>query len=234
MGERMPWMSESETRLPILLILSSTALTSSALRISMAFCSSLSAFCASPRFGAFSGWPRSTRRLLMVCKACSSPHLLPADRKHFSAFSAALVASANSPMARCMSAVMRYILPWPMLSPSPAKTSVAALAAFSALWGWFSMACVDAIISKMSTSPRKLPAVFTAASSLLAACKPALGFSCMMFACTMTSRDFTMPRVLLRSRKMSKASVAIFNPIETFANLSCALATVFIAVASPF
>mmetsp|Transcript_52057 Transcript_52057/g.155408 ORF Transcript_52057/g.155408 Transcript_52057/m.155408 type:complete len:240 (+) Transcript_52057:465-1184(+) len=233
----MPWMSESETRLPILLIFSSTALTSSALRISMAFCSSFSAFWASPRLGAFSGWPRSTRRLLMVCSACSSPHLLPADRKNFKALSAALVASAMSlgwPIARCMSATMRYMFPWPMLSPRPAKMSSADLAAFSALWGWFSMAWVDAIISRRSTSPRRLPEVFTAASSLLAACRPAFGFSCMTCACTMISRDFTMPLVLFRSRKMSRACVAVFNPIVTFCSLNCALATVFIAVASPF
>mmetsp|Transcript_127541 Transcript_127541/g.397137 ORF Transcript_127541/g.397137 Transcript_127541/m.397137 type:complete len:265 (-) Transcript_127541:566-1360(-) len=230
----IPWMSASDTRLPILLIFSSTVLMSSALRISMAFCSSFSAFCASPRFGAFSGWPRSTSRLLMVCSACSSPHLLPAERKNLSAFSADLVPSARSPMAFSISAIMRHMLPWPMLSPRPAKMSAAAFAAFIALWGWFSMACVCATISRRSTSPRRLPEVFTAVSSLLAACSPAFGLSCMMCACTTTSKDFTMPLVLFRSRKMPMASVAVLSPCETFSNLSWALATVFIAVASPF
>mmetsp|Transcript_38594 Transcript_38594/g.111508 ORF Transcript_38594/g.111508 Transcript_38594/m.111508 type:complete len:273 (-) Transcript_38594:9-827(-) len=50
----------------------------------------------------------------------------------------------------------------------------------------------------------------------------------------MMSNDFTMPLVLPSSRKIPIASVAVFNPVEIFSCRSCAFATVFIAVASPF
>mmetsp|Transcript_53199 Transcript_53199/g.106787 ORF Transcript_53199/g.106787 Transcript_53199/m.106787 type:complete len:219 (+) Transcript_53199:522-1178(+) len=210
-------MSASETKFPNLFSFSSTDLMSSTLRISMAFWSSFNAFCASPRLGAFSGWPRSTKRLLMLCKACSSPHLLPAALKNFSAFSADFVASPMAPAldvakARYMSACNKHMLPWPMLSPNAAKMSEAWPANLSALWGWFNMACVPAIISKRSTSPRWLPEVLTAVNSLLAACKPAMGLSWRMFACTMISNDFTIPLVLCKSLKMLKASCAVFKP----------------------
>mmetsp|Transcript_58204 Transcript_58204/g.166959 ORF Transcript_58204/g.166959 Transcript_58204/m.166959 type:complete len:251 (+) Transcript_58204:572-1324(+) len=177
-------------------------------RFSTALASSLRALTASCRLGAFSICPRVASKELMVALACSWPQVLFAATNAAYACRATSVASASSPSAHLISAILSNAVPSPSLSPVLLWISSACFAALIAECGSSSIACACASISRTHTSIFLSPAVRIDSSSRLAARSPAFGSPSAACARKPASKALAKPLPCRASRKTATASSA--------------------------